>query len=183
MTFDFELRHHPHDATPPTANPAVKSRNLDYSHFISLPLDIHPDLVDKLISFQNSILGTSDYCVDENLESNSNEENTDNEEQDDLSEEKPNVVVELKAHKSNELVEVNLTNVPLVSYAPKASKSSSSKSPDLSDVGDDKLGDSHDRTEEIEIPGDLLISSHQDPIRAIVESTYINLLERDIYEC
>ncbi|KAK4269343.1 hypothetical protein QN277_022512 [Acacia crassicarpa] len=117
---------------------AVKSRNLDYSHFISLPLAIHPELVDKLISFQNSILGTSDSCVDENLESNSNEENTDNEEQDDLSEEKTNVVVELKAHNSNESVEVNLTNVPLVSYAPKASKSSASKSPDLSDLGIDK---------------------------------------------
>ncbi|KAI9120964.1 hypothetical protein K1719_007997 [Acacia pycnantha] len=38
-------------------------------------------------------------------------------------------------------------------------------------------GDSHDNVEEIEIPGDLLISGYQDPIRAIVESTYINLFE------
>ncbi|KAK9149284.1 hypothetical protein Scep_008041 [Stephania cephalantha] len=36
---------------------AVKSPNLDYSHFISLPLAIHPDLVDKLTDFQNSVLG------------------------------------------------------------------------------------------------------------------------------
>ncbi|KAK9142111.1 hypothetical protein Syun_011511 [Stephania yunnanensis] len=35
---------------------AVKSPNLDYSHFISLPLAIHPDLVDKLTDFQNSVL-------------------------------------------------------------------------------------------------------------------------------
>ncbi|KAI9076744.1 hypothetical protein K1719_041287 [Acacia pycnantha] len=54
----------------------------------------------------------------------------------------------------------------------------------LLDVDDGKIGDSHDDVEEIEIPGDLLISGYQDPIRAIVdpiraivESTYINLLE------
>ncbi|XP_028796836.1 uncharacterized protein LOC114752271 isoform X4 [Neltuma alba] len=117
---------------------AVKSRNLDYSHFISLPLAIHPELVNKLVSFQNSILGTGDSCVDENLESDSNEENTDNEEQDALSEEKPNVAVEVKVRDSNESVEVNLTNIPLVSYAPKATKSSTSKSPDLSDLGIDR---------------------------------------------
>ncbi|XP_072150218.1 uncharacterized protein [Setaria viridis] len=38
---------------------AVQSRMLDYSHFISLPLAIHPDLVDKLNYFQSSILGAS----------------------------------------------------------------------------------------------------------------------------
>ncbi|XP_054781326.1 uncharacterized protein LOC129288660 isoform X3 [Prosopis cineraria] len=117
---------------------AVKSRNLDYSHFISLPLAIHPELVNKLVSFQNSILGTGDSCMDENLESDSNEENTDNEEQHGLSKEKPNVAVELKVSDSNESVEVNLTNIPFVSYVPKASKSSASKSPDLSDLGIDK---------------------------------------------
>ncbi|KAI9084877.1 hypothetical protein K1719_033283 [Acacia pycnantha] len=47
----------------------------------------------------------------------------------------------------------------------------------LLDVGDGKIGDSHDGVEEIEIPSDLLISGYQDPIRAIVKSTYINLLE------
>ncbi|XP_054781334.1 uncharacterized protein LOC129288662 isoform X2 [Prosopis cineraria] len=117
---------------------AVKSRNLDYSHFISLPLAIHPELVNKLVSFQNSILGTGDSCMDENLESDSNEENTDNEEQHGLSKEKPNVAVELKVGDSNESVEVNLKNIPLVSYVPKASKSSASESPDLSDLGIDK---------------------------------------------
>nr|CAB3475645.1 unnamed protein product [Digitaria exilis] len=38
---------------------AVQSRMLDYSHFISLPLAIHPVLVDKLNYFQSSILGDS----------------------------------------------------------------------------------------------------------------------------
>ncbi|XP_057459959.1 uncharacterized protein LOC130750382 isoform X2 [Actinidia eriantha] len=36
---------------------AVKSPNLDYSHFISLPLTLHPELADKLVNFQKSILG------------------------------------------------------------------------------------------------------------------------------
>lgn len=36
---------------------AVQSRQLDYSHFISLPLALHPDLVNKLNYFQSSILG------------------------------------------------------------------------------------------------------------------------------
>ncbi|KAK9069746.1 hypothetical protein SSX86_010140 [Deinandra increscens subsp. villosa] len=35
----------------------IKSPALDYSHFVSLPLALHPQLVDKLINFQNSILG------------------------------------------------------------------------------------------------------------------------------
>ncbi|GJV28336.1 activating signal cointegrator 1 complex subunit 1, partial [Tanacetum coccineum] len=35
---------------------AVKSSALDYSHFISLPLAIHPQLVEKLVDFQNSVL-------------------------------------------------------------------------------------------------------------------------------
>lgn len=38
----------------------VKSSALDYSHFISLPLAINPQLVDKLVNFQNSILGLHD---------------------------------------------------------------------------------------------------------------------------
>lgn len=84
---------------------------------------IHPELVSKLINFQNSILGTGDSCMDENLAIDSNEETTDNEELDELSKEKPNVAVELKVDDNNESVEVNLTNIPLVSYAPKASKS------------------------------------------------------------
>ncbi|GKA18770.1 activating signal cointegrator 1 complex subunit 1 [Tanacetum coccineum] len=44
---------------------AVKSSALDYSHFISLPLAIHPQLVDKLVNFQNSVLGMNDTTPDE----------------------------------------------------------------------------------------------------------------------
>ncbi|KAM3348330.1 hypothetical protein ACQJBY_021927 [Aegilops geniculata] len=43
---------------------AVQSPMLDYSHFISLPLAIHPDLVEKLNNFQRSILGVSATNVD-----------------------------------------------------------------------------------------------------------------------
>ncbi|KAK2382597.1 putative eukaryotic LigT [Trifolium repens] len=51
----------------------VRSRNLDYSHFISLPLAIHPELVSKLINFQHTILGNGDSCIGENLDTDSNE--------------------------------------------------------------------------------------------------------------
>ncbi|WVZ72940.1 hypothetical protein U9M48_021322 [Paspalum notatum var. saurae] len=44
---------------------AVQSRMLDYSHFISLPLAIHPGLVNKLNYFQSSILGDEDTDKDE----------------------------------------------------------------------------------------------------------------------
>ncbi|KQK03427.1 activating signal cointegrator 1 complex subunit 1 isoform X1 [Brachypodium distachyon] len=43
---------------------AVQSPMLDYSHFVSLPLAIHPDLVEKLNNFQRSILGASSFNVD-----------------------------------------------------------------------------------------------------------------------
>lgn len=33
---------------------------LDYSHFISLPLAVHSDLIQKLIKFQNTILGENE---------------------------------------------------------------------------------------------------------------------------
>ena len=56
--------------------------------------------------------------MDENHDSDSNEE------ADISSDTEPNVAVELKVNDSNESVEVNLANIPLVSYTPKASKSS-----------------------------------------------------------
>ncbi|KAJ7963039.1 Activating signal cointegrator 1 complex subunit 1 [Quillaja saponaria] len=74
---------------------AVKSPNLNYSHFISLPLAIHPDIVDKLFSFQSSILGNSELCLNENAERDSNEDTA-----------------------------VNITDIPVVSYKPESSKSS-----------------------------------------------------------
>ncbi|GLT53345.1 hypothetical protein SLA2020_266230 [Shorea laevis] len=112
---------------------AVKSPSLDYSHFISLPLAIHPELVDKLLNFQNSILGNRDGCPDDNPDSDSNEDTTDNENGERQTDKRPDVAVELKVDDGNEHVKVNITKIPLVSYAPKASKSSSP-----SDLGIDK---------------------------------------------
>ncbi|XP_021801400.1 A-kinase anchor protein 7-like isoform X4 [Prunus avium] len=112
---------------------AVKSQNLDYSHFISLPLAIHPELVDKLVNFQNSILGISDSCVDEKLNSDSNEDTSENEGEDQKLEKGTDVAVELNVEGDSEQVKVNLTNIPLVSYAPKMSRAST-----LSDLGIEK---------------------------------------------
>ncbi|XP_019448167.1 PREDICTED: uncharacterized protein LOC109351224 isoform X3 [Lupinus angustifolius] len=114
---------------------AVNSRSLDYSHFISLPLAIHPELVNKLINFQNSILGIGNSCMDENHDTDSieDEDTTDSKEVDQLSKENADVAVELKVDGHSESVKVNFTNIPLVSYVPKASKSSAS-----SDLGIDR---------------------------------------------
>ncbi|KAL2982348.1 hypothetical protein AAZX31_13G336900 [Glycine max] len=115
----------------------VNSRSLDYSHFISLPLAIHPELVNKLINFQHSILEIGS-CMDENTdtETDSNEDESttnDTKKVDQLSKENSGVAVELKVNDNSKLVKVNVTNIPLVSYAPKASKSSAP-----SDLGIDK---------------------------------------------
>ena len=99
---------------------AVKSPNLQYSHFISLPLAIHPELVDKLMSFQNSILGNSDELPEENLESDPDEGDSDGDEDKQLNEGR-DFAVKLKVEDEKH-VKVDLTSPPLVSYAPKASK-------------------------------------------------------------
>ncbi|KAI3802705.1 hypothetical protein L1987_30846 [Smallanthus sonchifolius] len=44
----------------PNNNKLLKRGNNRFTHFISLPLALHPSLVDKLINFQNSILGRND---------------------------------------------------------------------------------------------------------------------------
>nr|XP_016481503.1 PREDICTED: uncharacterized protein LOC107802500 isoform X4 [Nicotiana tabacum] len=106
---------------------AVKSRNLDYSHFVSLPLAIYPELVNKLINFQNSILGTTEVNQDENLECDSSGNTSDSEGEEHYSS-KPRVAVEVKTKDSNDHVKVDITNMPLVSYSPKVSKSSPSES-------------------------------------------------------
>lgn len=102
---------------------AIKSPSLDYSHFVSLPLAIHPELVEKLINFQNSILGSSDSCLDEAENSDTNEENTDNEVEVQQTVKASDVAVELKVEEESEQIKVNI-NIPLVSYPPKASKTS-----------------------------------------------------------
>ncbi|KAM3267984.1 putative protein isoform X1 [Capsicum chacoense] len=88
----------------------VKSRNLDYSHFVSLPLAIHPELVNKLINFQNSVLGITVVNEDEKLVLNHR------------------VAVELQTEDSNDRVTVDIANIPLVSYSPIVSTSSTSES-------------------------------------------------------
>ena len=80
---------------------------------------IHPDLVDKLVNFQNSILGITDSSRGENLDSGLNEDESDNEDEDQKLEKRSDVPIEVKAD-----VKMNMTNIPLVSYAPKSSKSS-----------------------------------------------------------
>ncbi|KAI5311265.1 hypothetical protein L3X38_000312, partial [Prunus dulcis] len=103
---------------------AIKSQNLDYSHFISLPLAMHPELVDKLVNFYNSILGISYSCVDEKMNSESNEDTSENEEEDQKLEKGTDVAAELNVEGDSEQVEVNLTHIPLLSYAPTTSKAS-----------------------------------------------------------
>jgi len=44
-------------------------------------------------------------------------------------------------------------------------------------VGDGKLGEGNDGYNDVEIPNELLISNFTDPVDAIVQSTYPNLLQ------
>ncbi|KAL7140151.1 hypothetical protein ABFS83_09G103000 [Erythranthe nasuta] len=117
---------------------AVNSRELDYSHFVSLPLAVHPGLVDKLVDFQNTILGITAVDKEKNLDSDSSGETSDKEVKDQQSEKAdarnkinttsdqnsekaPLVAVELKAEDSG------ITDLPLVSYSPKESKATVSE--------------------------------------------------------
>ncbi|GKV27104.1 hypothetical protein SLEP1_g36310 [Rubroshorea leprosula] len=102
----------------------VRTRSLDYSHFVSLPLAIHPELVDKLINFQNIILGNSDACTDEHVEGNPSGESSEDESEEHQLDRGSNVAVELNVE-DNKSVKVDISSIPLVSYAPKASKSPS----------------------------------------------------------
>ncbi|KAI3455458.1 hypothetical protein Pfo_012121 [Paulownia fortunei] len=134
---------------------AVNSRDLDYSHFVSLPLAIHPGLVDKLVNFQNTILGIGASDKDKNLDSDTGGDTSDEEEEDqqsikaskgfvelkaekadshvkvnimrDQHSRKAPLVAELKAEDADTTVKVNITNIPLVSYRPKESKATASE--------------------------------------------------------
>ncbi|KAK9690218.1 hypothetical protein RND81_09G112900 [Saponaria officinalis] len=94
---------------------AAKSPELAYSHFISLPLAIHPEFVDKVTKFQSTILGHDDRkdintsMGDNSRASASEDAGNVNKPENDLA-----VAVELK---------VDIHNIPTVSYAPKATKS------------------------------------------------------------
>ncbi|KAI3900170.1 hypothetical protein MKW92_044924, partial [Papaver armeniacum] len=102
---------------------AVNSPFLDYSHFISLPLAIHPELVDKLVNFQSSILKSGDSTKDGNLASESDGESPDDGEADGsrLSVGKE-VAVALKVEDRIENVTVDVNKTPLVHNTPKKSK-------------------------------------------------------------
>uniref|UniRef100_A0A7N0RH00 K Homology domain-containing protein n=1 Tax=Kalanchoe fedtschenkoi TaxID=63787 RepID=A0A7N0RH00_KALFE len=111
---------------------AINSPNLNYSHFVSLPLAIHPKLVEKLVSFQNSILGTADSKAGDCLENNAAEDNSDDE-----AGNEQKTADEVKLEDENDCVKENIIDIPLTSYQPKASKSSS-ESEKLADLGIDK---------------------------------------------
>ncbi|XP_011014557.1 PREDICTED: uncharacterized protein LOC105118332 [Populus euphratica] len=106
--------------------------DLDYSHFVSLPLGIYPELVDKLVDFQNSILGINYVSVDANVESDYNEDTSDIKNKGQVLIEGDGVAVELKAEDDNQ-VKVGLTSIPFVSYPPKPRRL-----PNASDFGIDK---------------------------------------------
>ena len=96
---------------------AIES-SLDYSHFVSLPLAIHPELIDKLVNFQNSILGNNDVSANENLESDSIEDTSEIQNKGQELIKGHDVAVELKVEDEKH-VKVGLTSIPLVSYPPK----------------------------------------------------------------
>lgn len=78
---------------------------------------IYPELVDKLVSFQNSILGNP--CKDENLGGESNEDTSDDDDQ--QLKGKLDVVVKLQVEDDSKHVKVDITKIPPTSYPPKKS--------------------------------------------------------------
>ncbi|XP_074572067.1 uncharacterized protein LOC141828524 isoform X2 [Curcuma longa] len=103
---------------------AVKSPKLDYSHFISLPLALHPELVEKLTRFQKSILGDAAVGPEDDLEHESNEDATD--EEDNLNQK---VTVQLEVKDENNHVKVKMDSIGY---------KSASKASILSDMGIEK---------------------------------------------
>ncbi|XP_068643395.1 uncharacterized protein [Aristolochia californica] len=89
---------------------AVKSPSLDYSHFISLPLAIHPELVGKLVDFQNAILGVPDSYLEKNLDFNSsvNTSNDADEDRDTRLVRQANVAVKLNVQDDTDQVKVKI---------------------------------------------------------------------------
>ncbi|XP_031387883.1 uncharacterized protein LOC116200987 isoform X2 [Punica granatum] len=114
----------------------VQSRSLDYSHFVSLPLAIHPELVDKLLLFQKCILGTDGSSADV-IDTESSEHISEGEDGEGSDQPVSNVAVKLNVEDGHEQVKVDITRIPLVSYAPKA-KPKASESSSLSELGIDE---------------------------------------------
>lgn len=112
---------------------AVRSPAYQYSHFVSLPLAIHPELVDKLVRFQCTILGVGDSDpkdVDVAMDDVSSEEDEDNK----INQPGKELDVSVKLKVEDDRKHVNVAiNVPLVAYARKTTKS-----PTFSDLGIDK---------------------------------------------
>nr|CAD1843415.1 unnamed protein product [Ananas comosus var. bracteatus] len=108
---------------------AVKSPMLDYSHFISLPLAIHPDLVAKLHQFQRSILGDATTSLDyDDPDGDFNEDTSDEIDYEDKQAETPGVAINLEVQDEKEHVRVKIDT--------KDSKSAS-KASSASDLGID----------------------------------------------
>uniref|UniRef100_A0A1D1XDP2 Activating signal cointegrator 1 complex subunit 1 n=1 Tax=Anthurium amnicola TaxID=1678845 RepID=A0A1D1XDP2_9ARAE len=87
---------------------AIRSPLLDYSHFISLPLAIHPELVEKLNDFQNSILGDSISSQDGNMEIDSNADASDDGIDEDSQVKDLGVAVKLEIEDDKEHVKVEI---------------------------------------------------------------------------
>uniref|UniRef100_A0A0D9Y5M7 K Homology domain-containing protein n=1 Tax=Oryza glumipatula TaxID=40148 RepID=A0A0D9Y5M7_9ORYZ len=86
---------------------AVKSPMLDYSHFISLPLAIHPSLVEKLNHFQFSILGTSSN-VDSDKGEDLSEGSMDEIDHEQKQERSPSVSIKMQAHEESVRVKMDI---------------------------------------------------------------------------
>lgn len=80
---------------------------------MSLPLAIHPQLVDRLFSFQNSILRTSDTFPNENSESDSNEDFPVDQNMEPAVGKRSNVAVELKVEENNVKVDLKSIAAPM----------------------------------------------------------------------
>ncbi|XP_075492316.1 uncharacterized protein LOC142530382 isoform X5 [Primulina tabacum] len=136
---------------------AVNSRALDYSHFVSLPLAIHPGLVDKLINFQKTILQIVACDNGENLDSDTSGDKQPMKAQKVdvvMNAEKGDAYVDVhvksdqhfrkayvvKDRDADTPVKVKIANIPLVSFYPKKSKTpiSQSSSSKLRDLGIEK---------------------------------------------
>ncbi|XP_017236364.1 uncharacterized protein LOC108209778 [Daucus carota subsp. sativus] len=109
----------------------IKSPALNYTHFVSLPLAIHPQLVEKLFHFQNSILGISSKNEVTCLDDDNNQDTSDEESREIPSDRAHVVAVNLKAEEGNKNPKAG---------PPRASKSSKldEKTTALSALGIDK---------------------------------------------
>ncbi|KAL0910369.1 hypothetical protein M5K25_021345 [Dendrobium thyrsiflorum] len=86
---------------------AVKSPNLDYSHFVSLPLAIHQELVEKLEGFQKSVLEEVNMMPGD-MDGSSCDDSSDEKDDNFKHLKGPNITVKLKVQNNNENVGLNM---------------------------------------------------------------------------